>query len=203
MDAETDVDVDAVIVGAGARRAAACGRHRAAPEAVRRGGRAGLRRAGGMSGMDAFAEQLAQTLAAGLTIGCIYGLLCVGLAFIFGIMRVINFAQGDLMMVGMYLAIFIGGLLPGFGLATPFVAALLAGPVLFCAGYVLNRFLISRTTGLQAAGSSEAEAHQAQLILTLGVALILQNGALFLLGSTPVSAPTPLSSSAWGGSAAV
>lgn len=147
--------------------------------------------------MGPLVEQVAQTLAAGLTIGCIYGLLCVGLAFIFGIMRVINFAQGDLMMVGMYVAIAIGGVLPGLGLATPFIAALLAGPLLFAAGYALNRFLISRTTGLQAAGSSEAEAHQAQLILTLGVALILQNGALFLLGSTPESAPTPLSSSAW------
>ncbi len=150
--------------------------------------------------MDAFLEQLAQTLAAGLTIGCIYGLLCVGLAFIFGIMRVVNFAQGDLMMVGMYLSIFIGSfILPAwvFGVATPFVAALAAGPVLFCAGYLLNRLLISRTTGLQAVGASEGDAHQAQLILTLGVALVLQNGALFLLGSAPVSAPTPLSSAAW------
>ena len=150
--------------------------------------------------MPELIEQLAQTLAAGLTIGCIYGLLCVGLAFIFGIMRVINFAQGDLMMVGMYLAIFIGSyILPAsvFGVTVPFVAALLSGPILFCFGYVLNRFLVSRTTGLAAAGSTETEAHQAQLILTLGVALILQNGALYFLGSAPASAPTPLSSSAW------
>ncbi|MBV8913936.1 MAG: branched-chain amino acid ABC transporter permease [Acetobacteraceae bacterium] len=167
------------------------------------GRRSSARRATAARGrerLDAFIEQFAQTLAAGLTIGCIYGLLCVGLAFIFGIMRVINFAQGDLMMVGMYLAIFIGSyVLPAsiFGLAVPFVAAVVAGPVLFGVGYGLNKFLISRTTGLQAAGSSEAEAHQAQLILTLGLALILQNGALYLLGSAPTSAPTPLSSSAW------
>ena len=150
--------------------------------------------------MDAFIEQFAQTLAAGLTIGCIYGLLCVGLAFIFGIMRVINFAQGDLMMIGMYLAIFIGGyVLPAsvFGASVPFGAALVVGPLLFGVGYALNNVLISRTTGLRAAGSSEAEAHQAQLILTLGLALVLQNGALAVLGSAPVSAPTPLSSSAW------
>ncbi len=150
--------------------------------------------------MNELIEQFLQSLAAGLLIGCIYGLLCVGLAFIFGIMRVINFAQGDLMMIGMYLAIFIGSyVLPAtvFGLAVPFLAALAAGPVLFVVGYLLNRFLISRTTGLHASGSSETDAHQAQLILTLGVALVLQNGALFLLGSTPVSAPTPLSSSAW------
>jgi len=150
--------------------------------------------------MGAFVEQLAQTLAAGLTVGCMYGLLCVGLAFIFGIMRVINFAQGDLMMVGMYLSIFIGGsVLPAaiFGAGTPFVAALLAGPVLFCCGYLLNKYLISRTTGLRAAGDSEGDAHQTQLILTLGVALVLQNAALFLLGSAPVSAATRLSSAAW------
>lgn len=150
--------------------------------------------------MNVLVEQFLQTLAAGLLIGCVYGLLCVGLAFIFGIMRVINFAQGDLMMVGMYLAIFIASyLLPAtiFGATVPFLAALLAGPILFVAGYLLNRFLISRTTGLHASGSSEVEAHQAQLILTLGVALVLQNGALLLLGSAPVSAVTRLSASAW------
>ncbi len=38
-------------------------------------------------------EEFLQLLAAGLTLGCVYGLMCVGLALIFGIMRVINFAQ--------------------------------------------------------------------------------------------------------------
>ena len=150
--------------------------------------------------MSALIEQAAQTLAAGLLIGCVYGLLCVGLAFIFSIMRVINFAQGDFMMLGMYLAIYIGSsILPGtlLGRSVPFLAALLTGPILFVGGYLLNHLLISRTTGLQASGSSEAEAHQAQLILTLGLALILQNGALILLGSAPASSVTPLSSSAW------
>ena len=150
--------------------------------------------------MNVLVEQFLQTLAAGLLIGCIYGLLCVGLAFIFGIMRVINFAQGDLMMMGMYLAIFIAGyVLPAtiFGLAVPFLSALVVGPILFGFGYLLNLLLISRTTGLHASGSSETEAHQAQLILTLGLALVLQNGALLLLGSAPASAMSPMSSSAW------
>jgi branched-chain amino acid transport system permease protein len=145
-------------------------------------------------------EQFLQTLAAGLLIGCIYGLLCVGLAFIFGTMRVINFAQGDLMMIGMYLAIFIGTfILPSsiLGLATPFVAALIVGPVMFAFGYLLNLMLISRTTGLRVAALSEGDQHQAQLILTLGLALIFQNGAQILLGSSPASVMTPLASSAW------
>ncbi len=145
-------------------------------------------------------EQILQTLVAGILIGCIYGLLCVGLAFIFGTMRVINFAQGDLMMVGMYSALFIGTvILPAgiLGLSTPFVAALLVGPVMFFIGYMLNVALISRTTGLRVASLSEGDQHQAQLILTLGIALILQNGAHILLGSSPAAVITPLSSSAW------
>lgn len=150
--------------------------------------------------MAVFLEQLIQALAAGLLIGCIYGLLCVGLAFIFGTMRVINFAQGDLMMLGMYLALFVGAfVVPSaiFGLSAPFLSALIVGPVLFGFGYLLNKVLISRTTGLKVSSLSEGDQHQAQLILTLGLALVLQNGAHILLGSSPRAVSTPLSSSAW------
>lgn len=150
--------------------------------------------------MAVLVEQIVQTLVAGILIGCIYGLLCVGLALIFGTMRVINFAQGDLMMIGMYLAIFVGSfVLPAglIGLSTPFVAAIVVGPLLFGFGYLLNSLLISRTTGLKVAALSEGDQHQAQLILTLGLALILQNGAHILMGSSPRSVISPLSSSAW------
>lgn len=148
--------------------------------------------------LEVLVEQALQALTAGLLVGCVYGLLCVGLAFIFGIMRVINFAQGDFMMVGMYLAVAAAALMGGdlFGAATPFVAAVLAGPPLFVAGGLLHRLLISRTTGLRAVGLS-AEGHQAQLILTLGLALVVQNGALILIGTAPRTILTPLSSSAW------
>ncbi len=143
-------------------------------------------------------EQALQALTAGLLVGCVYGLLCVGLAFIFGIMRVINFAQGDFMMVGMYLAVGTAALMGGdmFGAATPFVAALLAGPPLFIVGGLLHRLLISRTTGMRGVGLS-AEGHQAQLILTLGLALVVQNGALIVIGTAPRTILTPLSSTAW------
>ncbi len=144
-------------------------------------------------------EQIAQALAAGLTTGCLYGLTCVGLALIFGIMRVINFAQGDFIMVGMYLAVAITAPLAGIGLlgvAAPFVAAVLVAPVMFAAGALLHRFLVSRTTGLSAAGLS-GEGHQAQLVLTLGIALVLENGALIVMGSSPLSIISPLSSNAW------
>ncbi|GHC78107.1 branched-chain amino acid ABC transporter permease [Limoniibacter endophyticus] len=146
------------------------------------------------------AENFLQALAAGLMVGCLYGLMCTGLGMIFGIMRVINFAQGDLMMLGMYSAWY---LFAGFGVLAflgpyfgPVVAAVLTGPILFVIGYFLHQFLVSRVTGVKVA-ATEGAGHYAQLILTLGIALILQNGGLITFGSEPVSMRTPMSSSAW------
>jgi branched-chain amino acid transport system permease protein len=145
-----------------------------------------------------FIEIFLQALTAGILIGAIYGLMCVGLGI--GVMRVINFAQGEFLMLGMYFAFYV---VVGFNLlwflgpsVGPYTAALLAGPALFVIGYLLHRFLISRVTGIKVAGT-EGEGHYAQLILTLGLALILQNGGLILFGSTPQSVRTPLTSRAW------
>jgi branched-chain amino acid transport system permease protein len=153
-----------------------------------------------MSGLAGLIESFLQALTAGLLVGCIYGLMCLGLGLIFGVMRVINFAQGDFLMLGMYFTLYLAAGLAGtavFGsAATPFVAALCAGPALFVGGYFLHRLLVSRVTGIRVAGI-EGEGHYAQLILTLGVALILENGGLILFGSTPQSVRTPLSASAW------
>ncbi len=145
-------------------------------------------------------ENFLQALVAGLLTGANYGLMCVGLSIIFGVMRVINFAQGDFMMLGMYIAYYAFGSLAVhavFGATlSPYVAALLAGPVIFVAGVLVHKCLVSRVTGIR--GSAlEAEGHYAQLILTLGLALVIQNGGLFLFGSAPVSISTPLSYNAW------
>ena len=150
--------------------------------------------------LQAFAENFLQALVAGVLSGSIYGLMCVGLGLIFGIMRVINFAQGEFLMLGMYFTLYA---VTGLGFAAlcgpyagPFVAAILAGPVVFVGGYLLHRYLVSRVTGVRAVGA-EGDGHYAQLILTLGVSLVLQNGSLILFGSTPQSVRTPLSASAW------
>jgi branched-chain amino acid transport system permease protein len=141
-----------------------------------------------------------QALAAGLMVGGTYGLMCVGLGLIFGVMRVINFAQGEFMMLGMYCAYY---LVTGFGIllfmgpyAAPIVGALLAGPIVFVIGWLLHRYLIARVTGARVV-SAEAEGHYAQIILTLGIALVLANGGLILFGSTPLSVQTPLSRESW------
>ena len=145
-------------------------------------------------------ENILQSLEAGLVVGADYGLMCVGLGLIFGVMRVINFAQGDFMMLGMYAAYYLVGAL-GLGLllgpdAAPFVAAIAAGPVMFIVGHFVHRLLISRVSGTRIA-ALQADGHSAQLILTLGIALIVQNGGRVLFGASPVSIQTPLSSEAW------
>ena len=52
------------------------------------------------------ASELAQYVVTGLLVGGVYALMSIGLALIFGVMRVVNFAQGDFMMLGMYLTFF-------------------------------------------------------------------------------------------------
>ena len=141
-----------------------------------------------------------QALAAGILVGSAYALMCIGLGIIFGAMRVINFAQGDFLMLGMYAAFY---LTTGFGVLAflgpyggPIVAAFLAGPLVFALGWVLHRFIVARVTGAGVAQIEGAGAY-GQIIVTLGLSLILQNGGLILFGSTPTGVRTPLSRQSW------
>jgi len=146
------------------------------------------------------AENFLQLLTAGILTGVIYGLMCVGLSMIFGIMRVINFAQGEFMMLGMYFAWYCFGFLAGLSffpeLLAPYVAALAAGPLVFLLGLLVHKTLVSQVTGTSSS-ALDSEGHYAQLILTLGISLVLANGGQVLFGSAPVSISTPLSSTSW------
>lgn len=144
-------------------------------------------------------ENFLQLLVAGLLTGAIYGLMCVGLSVIFGVMRVINFAQGEFMMLGMYAALGVFTLLANVGLGDtvpPFLAAILAGVPVFLLGVILHKLFVSRVTGIGGT-ALQGEGHYAQLILTLGISLILSNAGLIAFGSAPVSINTPLSSEPW------
>jgi branched-chain amino acid transport system permease protein len=114
-------------------------------------------------------------------------------------MRLINFAQGDFLMLGMYFALAAVALL-GLGdtlgtVPAVLVCAFVAVPVFFVIGWIAHGALLSRVG--QEQGLSDLEAHQAQLIMTLGISLVLTNGGLMLFGSTPVSINTSLSSQAF------
>ena len=105
----------------------------------------------------------------GLLTGAVYGLLALGLSVIFGVMRVVNFAHGEMMVVGMYLA-WMGFEYLGVSplLSLPLIAALF-----FAAGYALQRSLISPFIG--------RPEHQ-QFLLLLAVAILLVNACLAIAG---------------------
>jgi branched-chain amino acid transport system permease protein len=120
-----------------------------------------------------------QTLVAGLLIGGVIALLSSGLTLIFGVMRVVNFAQGEFVMLGMYATVFLAGMT---GVAYPalFAPLLLAAFVILGAAFFW--LVLRHVTGARFGG---ARGHDAQLVLTLGLSLVLQNLALMLFGSKP------------------
>jgi branched-chain amino acid transport system permease protein len=151
-------------------------------------------------GLNIVLEAVMQTVVAGLMAGIIYGLMASGVGLIFGVMRVVNFAQGEFLMLGMYGAVFAAALIAPLGLfgvtLGAYVGVLLTGPVIFILGAIIHRVVLSRSTGLRAAGT-ESEGHYAQMILTLGVSLIFQSVALAWFGAVPRQNQTPISDQAW------
>jgi branched-chain amino acid transport system permease protein len=108
-------------------------------------------------------------VAAGLLTGCVYGLMALGLSVIFGVIRIVNFAHGEMMVVAMYGALFLNQRL---GL-DPFVVMPVVAAGLFLAGYALQRGLINRYIG--------RPEHQ-QFLLLLAVSIILTSSTLMAFG---------------------
>jgi branched-chain amino acid transport system permease protein len=131
---------------------------------------------------------LLQYLITGLLIGGVYALMSVGLALIFGTMKVMNFAQGDFMMLGMYFTYF---LYTSYAVH-PLLGAVLTIPPFYVLGIVVHRLLL-----VHVSGRGTTQEMDAQLILTLGLSLVITNGATMLLGSTPRGIVTPLATEAF------
>ncbi len=144
-------------------------------------------------------EAFLQVLSAALLLGCLYGLMCAGLGLIFGIMRVINFAQGDFMMLAMYAGLN-GVALIGVGKAWAFPVAMAVAAVVavlfFGLGALTHWTLVNRVSGSRALASADA-GHTGQLILTLGLSLVLQNGGLMLFGSSPTLIANAAADRSW------
>lgn len=152
---------------------------------------------------SALVESILQRVVTGVLVGSIYGLLCTGLGMIFGVIRVINFAQGEFMMLGMYTTLFVGAAITaalGVGLIGPaggaYAAIVVAALVIGFAGWALQRFVIQRVSGARAL-TSESGGHFAQLILTLGLSLVISNSVLIGFGSSPRTVQSPLAASSW------
>lgn len=112
-------------------------------------------------------QTLLQTTLNGLLTGGLYALVGIGLAIIFGVMRIINFAHGEIMMIGMYLTFYLFTLLH----VDPYLSMLVNMAALFLLGVLIYRFLISRVM---------KAAEMNQILLTAGLGLMLTNLAQLL-----------------------
>ncbi len=125
-----------------------------------------------------------QSLISGILIGGVYALIGIGLTIIFGVMRVINFAHGDIMMIGMYLTYHF------FTLAgvDPFVSIIFTIPLMFFFGAILQKMFINRVLNALP---------QNQILLTIGLGLIMSNAMMFIYTSDYKILTTSYSSSSF------
>lgn len=108
---------------------------------------------------------LIDTIVQGVLLGGLYALFAAGLSLVFGIMRLVNLAHGDLIVLAAFLLLV---LVSSLGL-NPFLAALLVAPLMFALGYVLQEVLFNRTLGKDVLPP---------LLVTFGLSIVIQNGLL-------------------------
>ncbi len=107
-----------------------------------------------------------QNLVFGLFVGSIYGIAAVGLALVFGVMKMLNIAHGELLMIGGYVSFWL------FHLAgvDPFLSLLISAPLLFGLGVVLHQVLYRHIARFE----TEQKIKNSMLV-SFGLVLILQN----------------------------
>jgi branched-chain amino acid transport system permease protein len=110
-----------------------------------------------------------QTIVSGILLGGLYALIGIGMTLIFGVMRVINLAHGEFLMIGMYTCFWMFKL---WGV-DPYVSIIVSVPLLFILGILFQRFIILPVIKARAPEEN-------QILLTAGIGLVLTNIALLL-----------------------
>jgi len=123
---------------------------------------------------------IAQVFISGLLLGGVYALVSIGLTLIFGVCRVINFAQGEYLMLGIYGAFWLFHLLG----IDPYISFLLITPLVFAFGILTQKMIIRPLLNSPAS---------ALVFATFGLSIVLQNGALLTWKSDPRSIQTSYS----------
>lgn len=111
----------------------------------------------------------------GIVLGGLYGAIAIGLSLIFGVMRVINFAHGSFLMIGLFVPYWLWQLFK----FNPYVSMLVAAPVLFVLGYLIQASIIAPLFKRERAMVLEP---LSVLMLTAGVGLIIDNVAFMAFG---------------------
>src|SRR5512145_424267 len=132
-------------------------------------------------------EVLLQTLISGILLGGLYALIGIGMTIIMGVMKIINLAHGELMMVAMYIAYV---LLSTFHI-DPYLSIIIAAPALFLLGVALQKYLINPVLRV------EAIIPENQVILTVGIGMVLANLATIIFQSDYRQTPVPYATKAW------
>jgi len=124
---------------------------------------------------EAIMDLILQATVNGILMGSIYGLTALGLTLIFGVIKVINFAHGSLLMVGMYTAYWLV-LLTGIN---PYLALIIVVPLLFFFGYYMQEIVIKPVF------KAERDVREpiTVIIVTTGVWYVLDNLSLILFGA--------------------
>jgi branched-chain amino acid transport system permease protein len=120
----------------------------------------------------------------GFLMGGVYSLIALGLSLIFGVMRVINFAHGEMMVFAMFLSI---TFLLALGI-DPYLSLLLCAAIMFAIGYVVQRIFVNRILDLPEA---------MQVLVLVGMAIIFENGTLMIWGGSDISPKTSLALSSF------
>jgi branched-chain amino acid transport system permease protein len=102
------------------------------------------------------------TIMQGILLGGLYALFAAGLSLVFGIMRLVNLAHGDLIVLGAYIILLVVSVLG----VNPFLAAAIAIPFMFAIGWVLQKVILNRVLG---------EDILPPLLVTFGLSIVLQN----------------------------
>ncbi len=128
-----------------------------------------------------------QTIIQGFLLGGLYALLGIGMTIIMGVMKIINLAHGELMMVGMYIAFV---LFSAFHI-DPYLSVVVAAPVLFLLGMAIQKFLINPVLKV------DSILPENQVILTVGIGMVLANIATIVFKSDYRQTPVDYSTKAW------